>query len=109
MILPARRLKNHLYPCLCDVCGKGFADYTALLSHKAIHNRPKRKFNCRVCDKTFAKKKLLEMHEKVHINEKSYMCEMCGVQFKYASSLLRHKRVHLGISIGVMNKNEFFS
>lgn len=92
-----RHTSRHLRPkttskdCLCDVCGRRFTRSSALLSHKNTHSV--KRYKCSECDKTFLSKRLLETHKNVHVSDKNVMCELCGKQFKYASSLLKHKQI----------------
>ncbi|CAG9802040.1 unnamed protein product [Chironomus riparius] len=63
--------------------------------HKKDH--PKAKvFACKVCDKTFGYKHVLQNHEKIHTGEKMYICTVCNKRFRRDHHLKVHMRLHSG-------------
>lgn len=58
---------------------------------------PKNKvFECKVCNKTFGYKHVLQNHEKVHTGEKSFLCTKCNKRFRRDHHLKVHMRLHSG-------------
>lgn len=74
----------------CDKCVKTFTQRANLIRHvKNIHLNEKG-FPCNVCDKQFASKNNLEVHELTHITEKNFACGQCPRAFKTEALLSRH-------------------
>ncbi|TNN53618.1 Gastrula zinc finger protein xFG20-1 [Liparis tanakae] len=53
-------------------------------------------YPCALCDKTFARRKILRRHERFHTGEKPYPCSSCAKTFALRKSLRRHLRFHTG-------------
>lgn len=112
--------KNEEKPYKCKYCERRFFVPSQLIIHERIHES-KRPFNCRLCDKNFARKGDKKKHEyTVHeeemirlgymtladIPEKpkvssrkmfgSYQCRFCGKHYTWMASLVNHERGHLG-------------
>ncbi|GBN50829.1 PR domain zinc finger protein 4, partial [Araneus ventricosus] len=51
-------------------------------------------FVCPTCSKSFAWKKSLVMHMKIHTGEKLFTCEICQISFGRNDSLKRHMKIH---------------
>ncbi|GBM55754.1 Zinc finger protein 8 [Araneus ventricosus] len=51
-------------------------------------------FVCPTCSKSFAWKKSLVMHMKIHTGEKPFTCEICQISFGRNYSLKRHMKTH---------------
>ena len=50
------------------------------------------KFKCESCQKTFPYQQQLYLHKKVHIFERPYRCDPCGISFRTFGTLQKHKR-----------------
>uniref|UniRef100_A0A1B6DZT1 C2H2-type domain-containing protein n=2 Tax=Clastoptera arizonana TaxID=38151 RepID=A0A1B6DZT1_9HEMI len=98
-------------PYLCDTCGKGFKTTKQLRNHKVIHrsrvrvteegvevNGPlRRHFVCKICNRTFAEKRVVRQHiETVHNKMKNFLCSCCGHTASSRSALRMHIRQHTG-------------
>lgn len=60
------------------------------------HVKGAKVFTCKVCDKTFGYKHVLQNHEKTHTGEKSYACSVCNKRFRRDHHLKVHMRLHSG-------------
>lgn len=79
----------------CPVCGKVFANSSALTKHKLTHS-DERKYVCHLCNKAFKRQDHLNGHMLTHRNKKPYQCDVEGCDKSYcdARSLRRHKENH---------------
>ena len=50
------------------------------------------KFVCEICQKAFHHHQQLFLHKKVHIFERPYRCDPCGISFRTFGTLQKHKR-----------------
>lgn len=89
-------------PYTCDVCGKGFRQYSQMKNHQLIHNgddlseiKSKGKKQCNICKRLFANQKCLIKHiEGVHSKIKPYECTYCGYASSRKAMLQLHERTH---------------
>lgn len=89
-------------PYTCDVCGKGFRQYSQMKNHQLIHNtdnhcesKIKGKKQCDICKRLFANNKCLLKHiEGVHSKIKPFECMYCGYASSRKAMLLLHQRTH---------------
>jgi len=51
---------------------------------------------CVFCDKRFQRRSKLEVHERVHTEEKPFSCSFCDKRFAQKSNATAHERVHTG-------------
>lgn len=58
--------------------------------------RKSRVFECKICNKNFGYKHVLQNHEKIHTGEKSYQCSICCKDFRRDHHLKVHMRLHSG-------------
>ena len=101
----ALRLKRHIKlvhdkfkAYICDTCGKAFQSKGNLNMHIKIHTEEKQ-HECHLCGKKFLRPHHLQGHiEKTHMGVRRYPCPKCDKKYKNASSLNQHDRIfHLGI------------
>ncbi|XP_031134024.1 zinc finger and SCAN domain-containing protein 2-like [Sander lucioperca] len=79
---------------LCGVCGKSLSDYRSLSRHKLTHSG-ERPHSCRVCGSRFKLPGTLRQHEKIHTDrERSYLCDVCCKMFMTSKQLQIHMRMH---------------
>jgi uncharacterized Zn-finger protein len=84
-------------PHQCSICDKRFNRKDILSRHMQIHSGEKA-FKCDACDKVFSQKHHLTHHlaSGKHNGEPTYGCNICDRSFYSTSSLIRHKKIHLG-------------
>ncbi|XP_037050886.1 zinc finger protein 25-like [Bradysia coprophila] len=83
--------------CGCDICGAGFTNKNTLFIHmKDRHAKCGRKHQCQFCAKLFHSDREVKLHEKRHLNVRSYVCNLCGKGFNSKSTLNSHlkSKVH---------------
>ncbi|XP_058789998.1 uncharacterized protein LOC131663550 [Phymastichus coffea] len=81
------------YGQLCDLCGERFKHQGTLDQHvKSRHMNLEKVFKCPQCTKKFAFRTKLTFHLKsVHTNNRPFLCEDCGCNFKNPASLRHHR------------------
>ena len=84
---------------ICNVCDKGCANESALLLHMASHSEEKIEYACADCGKLFTHPGRLRKHQRVHIQQRLYLCMICHHDFKCDSDLGNHMRRHNVIKV----------
>ncbi|XP_039762023.1 oocyte zinc finger protein XlCOF15-like [Pararge aegeria] len=84
------------YKRYCVVCGKTFQHSYMLEVHKVEEHGAKRPIsNCSQCDKTFTTPQNLRIHiRSVHVRERNFICDKCGMTFFTKTDQVRHKKRH---------------
>lgn len=78
---------------VCRLCGKRFANPSALKIHSVVHTGEK-PYSCNVCGKSFTQKGNLKSHQRIHTGEKPHHCVKCGKSFSQKISLKQHLMAH---------------
>ncbi|XP_073765794.1 zinc finger protein 692 isoform X3 [Danio rerio] len=84
--------------CEFDGCDKIFSSRQYLNHHIKYQHLHQKTFTCShpSCRKSFNFKKHLKEHEKLHSNQRDYICEFCARAFRTSSNLIIHRRIHTG-------------
>ncbi|XP_011153660.2 zinc finger protein 354C isoform X2 [Harpegnathos saltator] len=90
-------------PLPCIYCGRRFMEKASLTKHEESHMpHEQRVHTCDICQKKFTHVTDLTMHKKYHDPDKKFDCEqqggteeilscdVCGITYKFMSSLTRH-------------------
>lgn len=79
----------------CKICNKKFAYKHVLQNHEKIHTGEK-SYSCAICNKPFRRDHHLKVHMRLHSGEKPYVClyPLCGKQFVQVANLRRHQKTH---------------
>jgi uncharacterized Zn-finger protein len=85
---------------LCTLCGLKFSNLGQLKKHSKVHRGEKRKkLVCGICEKELADKSSMEQHMAIHLDLKNFKCDHCGRLFRQRNNLVRHNRIHTGVSL----------
>ncbi|XP_058063093.1 myoneurin-like [Anopheles bellator] len=79
----------------CSVCEKRFATTSDLQAHSKVHEATAPRYPCGVCGKDFGRIYTLRDHMKVHAPDPEHRCERCERVFAKRRNLLLHERTHL--------------
>ena len=76
----------------CNVCNKSFAFKTGLSRHIKVVHEGIKKYECETCNKVFAQSEHLNSHQSaVHEGIKKYECKTCDKAFSQLHSLKDHQ------------------
>ncbi len=99
-LLQGHKRKVHQSPLPAKISGK---ENSTSVGDGADFNNPltakKKKYICRVCDKTYGWSIDLKRHYRTHFGEKPFICDTCFATFTRNSHLQRHQRfIHLRLT-----------
>lgn len=89
-----RHLKLMEYEC--KFCGKAFVESSNLRRHISALHTSERPHTCIICQRSFSRVYLLELHMRTHTNERPYACGHCDRRFAQLGVLRTHERIHTG-------------
>lgn len=97
-----KRTHEGLKPFACELCGKDFAKWNNLKTHRIQkHSDNKIALPCMECGQTFATKQGLKRHRQRNHDPNyvapepiSFMCDTCGKTFTTNGTLKKHKYIH---------------
>lgn len=75
---------------ICPYCGKSFSRKAGLDLHIRIHQNDK-PYQCEFCLKKFSDSSSLRSHRRIHTDERPYKCDQCEKKFKNSNNLKSHK------------------
>ncbi|XP_077300569.1 uncharacterized protein LOC143921234 [Arctopsyche grandis] len=79
----------------CDICSESFTFMNELNMHMKIHIEDK-PHKCGICSKSFLLKSHLNTHIKIHTNGKPHKCMICSKAFGFKHDLNIHIKIHTG-------------
>ncbi|KAJ4425687.1 hypothetical protein ANN_27883 [Periplaneta americana] len=83
------------HPLKCYGCGKDFWDLEELNIHIRVH-KDEKPLKCDACEECFTTPAELNKHARKHRREKTFKCDVCGRCFSRCSHLKTHVRTHTG-------------
>ncbi|CAI5675723.1 unnamed protein product [Oreochromis niloticus] len=85
---------SHRISKSCELCGKSFANPSALRIHYVVHTGEK-PHRCSLCGKGFTQKGNLKCHLRIHTGERPFRCVKCGKTFTQKVNLNHHLMAHI--------------
>ncbi|XP_065363179.1 zinc finger protein 570-like [Calliphora vicina] len=84
---------NKLRQFVCETCGRRCLSFMALQIHQRVHKEEK-PFACQICKKRFSLENNLNIHMINHSSTRPYECEVCHATFTKVGILRRHRFLH---------------
>ncbi|XP_048476738.1 E3 ubiquitin-protein ligase ZFP91-like isoform X2 [Rhincodon typus] len=93
-----KKIQKQYVRCEFEGCGKIVSNPQYLKRHMKYQHMLHRTFACSYpsCGRIFRFKTQMEDHEKLHSDQRNYICEFCGRAFKTDKNLVVHRRIHTG-------------
>ena len=88
----AKHVKTHEIDTITEVFSSAEQNFNP---NDPSPNENERPFECTMCEATFAMKRNLNSHIRLHFAEKSHVCAICGKGFKMKGNLTVHARTHI--------------
>ncbi|XP_075145545.1 uncharacterized protein LOC142220343 [Haematobia irritans] len=89
----SERSLNNTTPNVCEICGNCFSTRQQMNIHMKIH-RQEKTHECEICYKRFITACNLQAHMRTHTGEKPFECKYCNRRFADRSTHIRHERIH---------------
>ncbi|XP_020789297.1 zinc finger protein 473 homolog [Boleophthalmus pectinirostris] len=96
---------SHKVSKSCELCGKVFANPSALRIHYVVHTGEK-PYRCSICGKGFTQKGNLKCHLRIHSGERPFQCMWCGKTFTQKVNLNHHLMSHRNQNSAEESSNE---
>lgn len=94
---PALSLSRPRRKFTCHLCDRSFTEKWALNNHMKLHTGEK-PFRCTwpTCHYAFLTASAMKDHYRTHTGEKSFLCDLCGFAGGTRHALTKHRRQHTG-------------
>ncbi|XP_022819006.1 zinc finger protein 287-like isoform X1 [Spodoptera litura] len=80
----------------CGVCGKKFRYPSGVLEHQKKVHMGEKTCVCNLCEKSFFDNHSLKLHMTTHSDLRKFKCDLCGKRFRWENNLKDHVRIHTG-------------
>ena len=77
-----------------NICNNMIHNNNDMNTNKDKHKKPKKKYICSFCSRSFSKGYNKEIHERIHLNSRPYPCTVCEKSFRRADHLKDHMYTH---------------
>ncbi|XP_017008125.2 zinc finger protein 501 isoform X1 [Drosophila takahashii] len=91
-----QRRHQQLLQHQCPHCERGFVESSNLRRHIVARHTDERPHPCTICQRSFSRVYLLQLHLRTHTGERPYACEHCDKRFAQLGVLRSHERIHTG-------------
>ncbi|XP_037730431.1 zinc finger protein 239 isoform X1 [Drosophila subpulchrella] len=91
-----QRRHQQLLQYKCPHCGRGFVESSNLRRHITARHTDERPHPCTICQRSFSRVYLLQLHLRTHTGERPYACDHCDKRFAQLGVLRSHERIHTG-------------
>ncbi|ESO83366.1 hypothetical protein LOTGIDRAFT_55210, partial [Lottia gigantea] len=81
---------------LCDICGRAFNFLISMKTHRLAKHLKEKPHRCEICDARFSDPRNLKRHKRIHENSFPYCCEICGKVFRHSNTMKDHMVKHIG-------------
>ncbi|KAM9475241.1 zinc finger protein 692 isoform 1-T1 [Clarias gariepinus] len=88
-----QHVQQKTFACSDPSCGKSFNFKKHLKEHEKLHS-DQRDYICEFCARAFRTSSNLSIHRRIHTGEKPLQCEVCGFTCRQKASLNWHMRKH---------------
>ncbi|XP_017073498.1 zinc finger protein 239 [Drosophila eugracilis] len=95
-LLAHRKRHQQLLQHECPHCGRAFGESSNLRRHIMSRHTDERPHPCTICQRSFSRVYLLELHLRTHTGERPYACDYCDKRFAQLGVLKSHERIHTG-------------
>ncbi|XP_016976678.1 zinc finger protein 239 [Drosophila rhopaloa] len=95
-LMAHQRRHQRLLQHQCPHCGRGFVESSNMRRHIVARHTDERPHLCTVCQRTFSRVYLLNLHLRTHTGERPYACGHCDRRFAQLGVLRSHERIHTG-------------
>ena len=65
-------------------------------THQEIREKPRKRFECDLCEYKTAIKRNLARHRMTHTGERPFQCDVCDFSASQRAGLITHMRMHNG-------------